>query len=258
MRPLLPITLGTHRPTRSRRPVSSKQVLPEDAKTPDAWVQRHPSLIRLTGKHPFNVEAPPAEIYDYGFISPVNLHIVRNHGAVPKLDWDTHRIEISGNVPNPYSIGMDELTQMPSDCFPCLVVCAGNRRKEQNMIKKSIGFNWGPAAVGNTYWKGVPLRIILNRAGIYKPGPGRRFVCLAGPEGELPKSYDGQDGGPGSYGTSIDMETALDPTCDVIVAPLLPESLLRPKSTRIARRITVSACMSEGCQSFMRRSGMRR
>ena len=43
-------------------------------------------------------------------------------------------------------------------------------------------------------------------------------MCLAGPEGELPKSYDGQDGGPGSYGTSIDMETALDPTCDVIVA----------------------------------------
>jgi len=35
------------------------------------------------------------------------------------------------------------------------VVCAGNRRKEQNMIKKSIGFNWGPAAVGNTYWKGA-------------------------------------------------------------------------------------------------------
>jgi DMSO/TMAO reductase YedYZ molybdopterin-dependent catalytic subunit len=199
-------------------PPTSTQVLPEDVKTPDNWVQRHPSLIRLTGKHPFNVEAPPAEIYDVGFISPVNLHIVRNHGAVPKLDWDTHRIEISGNVSNPYSIGMDELTKMPSDCFPCLVVCAGNRRKEQNMIKKSIGFNWGPAAVGNTYWKGVPLRLILNRAGIYKPGPGRRFVCLAGPEGELPKSYDGQDGGVGSYGTSIDMETALDPTCDVIVA----------------------------------------
>jgi DMSO/TMAO reductase YedYZ molybdopterin-dependent catalytic subunit len=86
------------------------------------------------------------------------------------------------------------------------------------MIKKSIGFNWGPSAVGNTYWKGVPLRLLLNRAGIHAPGPGARFVCLAGPEGELPKSYDGQDGGPGSYGTSIDMETALDPTCDVIVA----------------------------------------
>jgi hypothetical protein len=80
-------------------PPTSTQVLPEDVKTPDNWVQRHPSLIRLTGKHPFNVEAPPAEIYDVGFISPVNLHIVRNHGAVPKLDWDTHTIEISGTCP---------------------------------------------------------------------------------------------------------------------------------------------------------------
>jgi DMSO/TMAO reductase YedYZ molybdopterin-dependent catalytic subunit len=105
-----------------------------------------------------------------------------------------------------------------TETFPALVVCAGNRRKEQNMIKKSIGFNWGPCGIGNTMWKGVPLRLLLNRAGIFKPGPGARFVCLAGPEGELPKSYPDQDGGPGSYGTSIDMETALDPTCDVIVA----------------------------------------
>jgi len=66
-------------------------------KTPDSWVKRHPNLIRLTGKHPFNVEAPLPEMFDYGFISPVNLHIVRNHGAVPKLEWNTHTIKINGN-----------------------------------------------------------------------------------------------------------------------------------------------------------------
>lgn len=189
-----------------------------DKKTPDAWVKRHPHLIRLTGKHPFNVEAPLPELFDYGFISPVNLHIVRNHGAVPKREWDTHTIDVCGNVPKPFNIGMDELTKMPTDTFPCLVVCAGNRRKEQNLIKSSIGFSWGPCAIGNTYWTGVPLRLLLNRAGIYKPGPGARYVCLSGPQNELPKDYPDQDGGPGSYGTSIDMETALDPTCDVLVA----------------------------------------
>ena len=103
------------------------------------------------------------------------------------------------NVPDAFELGMDELAAMPTITFPCLVVCAGNRRKEQNMIKKSIGFNWGPSAVGNTYWKGVPLRLLLNRAGIHAPGPGARFVCLAGPEGELPKSYDGQDGCMGDF-----------------------------------------------------------
>ena len=123
-----------------------------DEKTPDNWVKRHPGLIRLTGKHPFNVEASLPELIDYGFISPVNLHIVRNHGAVPKLSWETHSIDVCGNVPKPYAIGMDELSKMmPADTFPCLIVCAGNRRKEQNLIKQSVGFSWGPCAVGNTY-----------------------------------------------------------------------------------------------------------
>ena len=35
-----------------------------DVKTPDNWVKRHPNLIRLTGKHPFNVEAPLPELFD--------------------------------------------------------------------------------------------------------------------------------------------------------------------------------------------------
>jgi nitrate reductase (NAD(P)H) len=34
------------------------EVLDIDKKTPDAYVPRDPRLIRLTGVHPFNVEAP--------------------------------------------------------------------------------------------------------------------------------------------------------------------------------------------------------
>ena len=104
-------------------------VHPHDVNTPDNWIKRHPSLIRLTGKHPFNVEAPPAELYDHGFISPVNLHVVRNHGAVPQLDWATHTISFGGNVPAPFEIGMDELASMDAITFPCLVVCAGPRSR---------------------------------------------------------------------------------------------------------------------------------
>ena len=40
-------------------------------KTPDNWIKRHPDLIRLTGKHPFNVEANLPQMYDYGFIGRV-------------------------------------------------------------------------------------------------------------------------------------------------------------------------------------------
>lgn len=29
-----------------------------DESTADNWIERHPSMVRLTGKHPFNAEAP--------------------------------------------------------------------------------------------------------------------------------------------------------------------------------------------------------
>jgi Oxidoreductase molybdopterin binding domain len=34
---------------------------------------------------------------------------------------------------------MDQLTGMPSHSLPVLLVCAGNRRKEENMVKQTIG-----------------------------------------------------------------------------------------------------------------------
>ena len=42
---------------------------------------------------------------------------------------------------------MEELVQMPTITMPVTLNCAGNRRKEQNMIKKGMGFDWGAAAV---------------------------------------------------------------------------------------------------------------
>jgi len=34
---------------------------------------------------------------------------------------------------------MDDLVAMPSHTLPVLLVCAGNRRKEENMLKQTIG-----------------------------------------------------------------------------------------------------------------------
>ena len=100
---------------------------------------------------------------------------------------------------------MDEIVALPSITLPITLVCAGNRRKEENMLKKSIGFNWGPCAtryaphvqgptratspfitypsthiicadscpppdhpplISTTYWTGVRLRDLLLHAGI--------------------------------------------------------------------------------------------
>ena len=61
------------------------EVLEVDKKTPDAHVPRDPRLIRLTGVHPFNVEAPLSALFNEGFLTSPELFYVRNHGAVPEV-----------------------------------------------------------------------------------------------------------------------------------------------------------------------------
>ena len=70
------------------------ETLDIDKKTPDAHVPRDPRLIRLTGAHPFNVEAPLRALFNEGFLTTPELFFVRNHGAVPQVrdedipDWE--------------------------------------------------------------------------------------------------------------------------------------------------------------------------
>lgn len=65
---------------------AATEVLAVDKDTPDSHVPRDPRLIRLTGVHPFNVEAPLSALFDEGFITSPELFYVRNHGAVPKVE----------------------------------------------------------------------------------------------------------------------------------------------------------------------------
>jgi nitrate reductase (NAD(P)H) len=70
------------------------RVLDVDKATPDAHVPRDERLIRLTGVHPFNVEAPLTALFKEGFLTSPELFYVRNHGAVPDVqekdipDWE--------------------------------------------------------------------------------------------------------------------------------------------------------------------------
>lgn len=65
-----------------------RTVLDIDKKTPDSHVPRDPRLVRLTGTHPFNVEAPLSALFNEGFLTSPELFYVRNHGAVPEVHDD--------------------------------------------------------------------------------------------------------------------------------------------------------------------------
>ena len=57
-------------------------------------------------------------------------------------------------------------------------------------------------------WKGVLLRDILLKCGVKTPAQGAHHVCFVGAE-VMPK---------GRYGTSVKWHTAMDPSCDVMLA----------------------------------------
>ncbi|KAG8464526.1 hypothetical protein KFE25_009894 [Diacronema lutheri] len=192
-----------------------------DKGTPDDWIPRHPELVRLTGLHPFNCEPPLSLCMAQGFICPPQLHYVRNHGAVPvktptaearQRVWDEWRVAVVGLVDKPLNVSMADLQRLPLRQLPVLLVCAGNRRKEQNMVKQTIGFSWGPTAWATTIWGGCRLADLLRAAGVRDDPEGKLHVHFRGPTGELPKGDDG------SYGTSIPLHRALDPANDVLVA----------------------------------------
>ena len=92
----------------------------------------------------------------------------------------------------------------------------------RNMTKKTVGFDWGAGAVGNSVWTGVRLCDLLKHLGITKPSKQHRFVHFEGPLGELPQ------GKTGSYGTSIDIGWALDRERDVLLAFKQNGELLTP------------------------------
>jgi nitrate reductase (NAD(P)H) len=61
--------------------------------------------------------------------------------------------------------------------YPITLVCAGNRRKEQNVVRKSKGFSWGPAGVSTALFTGVVMKDIIERA---KPLKRAKYVCMEG------------------------------------------------------------------------------
>ncbi|PHH58830.1 hypothetical protein CDD81_4351 [Ophiocordyceps australis] len=189
--------------------VAPKTVLPQDVKTPDSHVARDARLIRLTGTHPFNVEPPLSDLFDQGFLTSEDLHYVRNHGPVPRCqddaadDWT---FSVEGMVANPFTMSLRQLkAHYQQLTYPITLVCAGNRRKEQNVVRKTKGFSWGPAGLSTALWTGVAIDQVLSQA---RPCKGARYVCFEGAD-ELPN---------GSYGTSLRLASCLDPARGILIA----------------------------------------
>ncbi|RAK82954.1 nitrate reductase [Aspergillus costaricaensis CBS 115574] len=204
------------------------EVLNIDKPTPDYHVPRDPRLIRLTGVHPFNVEPPLTALYDEGFLTSPELFYVRNHGPVPLVkdeDIPNWEISIEGLVEKPLVLNFREILQKYDQITaPITLVCAGNRRKEQNVVRKTKGFSWGSAGLSTALWTGPMMADILRSA---KPLRKAKYVCMEGAD-KLPNGY---------YGTSVKLNWAMDPNRGIMLAHKMNGEDLRPDHGRPLRAV---------------------
>lgn len=145
--------------------VDSKQLLEKSYDPYDTDPSRHHELT-IVSKKPFNAETPPALLVE-NFYTPNELFYVRNHLPVPEIDPETYclEVEIEG-MDKVFEFSLDVLKKMPSKIITSTIMCAGNRRSEMMKVKSVKGLEWGAAAVGNAKWRGVPLKYILQKAGL--------------------------------------------------------------------------------------------
>ncbi|MDE0369207.1 MAG: molybdopterin-dependent oxidoreductase, partial [bacterium] len=84
------------------------------------------------------------------------FYVIDTAIGVPQVDHRTWSLSFTGRADNPYSITYDELLAMPLVERYITLCCVSNQV--------------GGGLVGNAKWLGVPLRTLVERAGVHRDG----------------------------------------------------------------------------------------
>jgi DMSO/TMAO reductase YedYZ molybdopterin-dependent catalytic subunit len=108
-----------------------------------------------------------------GFTTPNARFFVRNHTSTPAIDPSTWRLQVFGSGLRDQagrSFSLRALEKLPRKTVTAFVECAGNGRSyfDRQQGTKAPGSQWGLGAIGVARWTGVPLREVLERAGVTK------------------------------------------------------------------------------------------
>src|SRR5919109_2431567 len=164
-------------------------------------LQSYPVGLIMRQKEPNNLETPLDQVDSY--LTPTELFYIRSHFPGPKVELASYQLRIDGAVRNPLALSYKQLRDMPSETRVATLECAGNSRIF--LVPQVAGAQWELGAVGHAEWTGVPLRALLERAGLEEDACE---VVLEGADRGVPKE-EPVPPGPISYARSLPRDKAM-------------------------------------------------
>ena len=144
-----------------------------------------------------------------GIITPNGLCFERHHGGVAEVDSAEHRIMINGLVDRELVFTMEDLMRFPRENHVYFLECAANSGMEWRGAQLN-GCQYTHGMIHNVMYTGVPLRLLLEEAGVKTEG---KWLLAEGADAS-------------GMTRSIPMEKALD---DCLVAFKMNGEALRPE-----------------------------
>jgi sulfite dehydrogenase len=143
------------------------------------YPQKRP-MIGVTSRPP-QLETPFA-VFNEGVITPNDAFFVRYHLAGVPLDIDPDKfsVEIKGKVDRPAKLSLADIRRMPAVEIVAVNQCSGNSRGF--FSPRVAGGQLANGAMGNARWKGVPLKAVLDKAGVQA---GAKQVVYGGMDGPV-------------------------------------------------------------------------
>ena len=158
-------------------------------------------LLRITSRPP-HLETPFSAFAE-GAITPNDAFFVRYHlGNLPSneaVDPAKYRLEVAGSVRTPLRLTLAELKKLAAEEVVAVNQCSGNSRGF--FEPRVFGAQLGNGSMGNARWVGVPLKAVLEKAGVTSAARQVTFDGLDSPV--LPSTSD--------YIKALPIEHALSP-----------------------------------------------
>ena len=105
----------------------------------------------------------PLEALRYD-VTPLGLHYLLIHYDIPAIEAARWRLRVGGLVRRELELDLARLRSLPARTVRVTMECAGNGRAR--LRPRPVSQPWLVEAVGTADWTGVPLRAVLDEAGV--------------------------------------------------------------------------------------------